>query len=76
MFFCTQAKPSDLAKNWGLSYMGNLTGSLFMVGLVAASGVMAYNALPVTLATYKCGLGFMEVRCRQARGTGGRGGPG
>lgn len=59
-----KVKVKDLLKNWSLSYTGNFIGSLFMVGLVTASGVMAYNALPVTVATYKCSLGLMEAFSR------------
>ncbi|GFR41208.1 hypothetical protein Agub_g1878 [Astrephomene gubernaculifera] len=59
-----KAKINHLIKNWTLSYAGNLAGSLFVVALLSASGVLAYNAMPATLATFKCGLPLMEAFTR------------
>lgn len=50
----------DVARNWGWSYVGNFIGSLLVVGLVMASGVMAVGSgsalTSVKIATGKVGL--------------------
>lgn len=59
----------QLAKNWFWSYLGNLLGSLALVGLVVASGVFASPAVPshataLAVAAAKTGLSFKAAFAR------------
>ncbi|GFR49011.1 hypothetical protein Agub_g11032 [Astrephomene gubernaculifera] len=54
----------QLLKNWVLSYAGNLVGSLAMVAAVHATGILASNSLPVTMATAKTSLSLTQVLTR------------
>lgn len=49
-------------KNWTWSYLGNLIGSLLMVGLVAASGLLSSSLISANMAVAKTSLPFGQVR--------------
>ncbi|KXZ54552.1 hypothetical protein GPECTOR_4g617 [Gonium pectorale] len=59
-----QATMGQLIKNWVVSYLGNIVGSLAMVAAVMATGLFATNQLPVQMATMKANLSFVEVMSR------------
>ncbi|KAG2483579.1 hypothetical protein HYH03_017586 [Edaphochlamys debaryana] len=59
-----KATMAQLWKNWIVSYAGNFVGSIAMVYAVVATGLLATNALPVTMATAKANLAFGEVLSR------------
>jgi len=50
-----------LAKNWFWSYIGNFIGSLLMVGLVVASGLLAGNQMPANMAVAKTSLPWAQA---------------
>ena len=63
-----KATPSQLVKNWAVSYAGNALGSALVVALVAASGVMAASKAPAAVAVAKTSLTFAQVRaCARLR---------
>lgn len=61
-----KATPSQLVKNWVVSYAGNALGAALVVALVAASGVMAASTAPAAVAVVKTSLTFAQV-CACAR---------
>lgn len=56
-----QASFSQLAKNWLLSYSGNLIGSLAVVALVMATGVLDGAVAPMKTAVAKTSLTWSQV---------------
>jgi formate/nitrite transporter FocA (FNT family) len=48
-------------KNWTWSYLGNLVGSLLMVVLVAATGLLAASPVPANMAVAKTAIPFTQV---------------
>ncbi|EFJ43734.1 hypothetical protein VOLCADRAFT_106673 [Volvox carteri f. nagariensis] len=59
-----KADVKDLAKNWIWSYVGNLIGSLLMVALVAASGLLAASPVPANMAVAKTAIPFGQAVVR------------
>eukprot|EP00198_Chlamydomonas_reinhardtii_P007362 XP_001696698.1 high affinity nitrite transporter [Chlamydomonas reinhardtii] len=59
-----KATPKDLAKNWFWSYAGNAVGSLLMVGLVAATGLLATSPVAANMAVAKSALPFGQALVR------------
>ncbi|GLC67464.1 hypothetical protein PLESTF_000560300 [Pleodorina starrii] len=59
-----KAQVKDLAKNWIWSYTGNLIGSLLMVGLVAATGLLASSPVPANMAVAKTAIPFGQALFR------------
>ena len=55
----------QLLRNWAVSYGGNFTGALALVGLVAASGAFSEAAAvgPCSIAEYKCHHTWLQVPC-------------
>lgn len=56
-----KASMSQLAKNWALSYAGNFVGSLLMVYLVVATGLLATAPAPLNIAVAKTSLSFSQA---------------
>jgi formate/nitrite transporter len=61
----------QMLRNWTAVYLGNLAGSLLLVGLVGASGLLFRNGVPTdvgalagTVAMAKLNLSFGEAFCR------------
>lgn len=53
----------DLLKNWAVSWTGNFIGSLAVLAVVMATGLLpAGTAAPVKVALAKTSLTFTEVR--------------
>lgn len=50
--------------NWFWSYTGNFIGSILMVALVAATGILAGNPVPVNMATMKTSIPFWTCLAR------------
>lgn len=48
----------QLVSNWAAAYLGNLVGSLAMVSMVQATGILVNNALPAALAAAKMSLSW------------------
>ena len=48
-------------KNWAVSYVGNFVGSLFMVQMVALTGIFAAAPAAVKIAAAKTSLTFLQV---------------
>lgn len=60
-----------MLQNWGVVYLGNLAGSLLLVLLVCASGLLVRNGAPTEVGAYaatvaeaKLALSFGEAFCR------------
>lgn len=53
-----RVKVARLLQNWGLSFLGNLLGSLLVVKLVLACGVLSVGGPAAGMAAMKVGLGF------------------
>ena len=51
----------QLAKNWSVSYIGNLLGSLLIVSLVAATGLLTTSSAAVGMAVAKTSIPFSAV---------------
>ncbi|GIL83215.1 hypothetical protein Vretimale_11271 [Volvox reticuliferus] len=62
--FEKKASWAQLLKNWFVSYAGNFVGSIGMVAAVVATGLLATNNLPVSMAIAKSNLTFTEVLSR------------
>ena len=58
-----KADMRQLAKNWLFSYAGNFAGSLLLVGLVVATGLLATAQAPLNIAVAKSSLSFSQVPC-------------
>jgi formate/nitrite transporter len=63
--FSGKVKFKRVARNWGLVYLGNLAGSLLLVGLIYVSGYWKVNgslvgAAALETAVYKVNLSFLE----------------
>lgn len=56
-----KASVRGLAKNWALSYAGNFAGSLLMVWLVVATGLLAAAPAPLSIAVAKTSLSFSQA---------------
>ena len=55
-----------MLRNWGLVYLGNLLGSLFIAALVVHTGAMSYSAndlggMTIRIAASKTSLGFTQA---------------
>lgn len=59
-----KANMKQLAKSWGASFAGNLVGTTLLVGIVAATGLMATAQAPVYTATAKTSLTFVQAFTR------------
>eukprot|EP01023_Acetabularia_acetabulum_P002726 TRINITY_DN1113_c0_g1_i1.p2 TRINITY_DN1113_c0_g1~~TRINITY_DN1113_c0_g1_i1.p2 ORF type:complete len:323 (+),score=93.44 TRINITY_DN1113_c0_g1_i1:582-1550(+) len=59
-----KANIGQLMKSWIVSYGANLLGSLFIVYMVAASGVLATAAAPKAMAVAKTSLTFTQAFSR------------
>ena len=67
--FSRRITPRQLARNWGLVYLGNLAGSLAVVLLIYlgrwwAQEDMAFGATAISAANHKVGLSFPEIFVR------------
>jgi formate/nitrite transporter len=56
-----KATPAQLAKSWGLSYTGNLVGSLFMAAMVTAGGTLSSSGAAAAVAVAKTSLSFKSA---------------
>ena len=56
-----KADMRQLAKNWAYSYAGNFAGSLLLVGLVVATGLLATAPAPLNIAVAKSSLSFGQA---------------
>ena len=56
-----KASLKQLAKNWVFSYAGNFVGSLLMVYLVVATGLLASVPAPLNIAVAKTSLSFPQA---------------
>lgn len=62
-------KLSDLARNWAVSWAGNFIGSLAVLAVVLATGLLpAGSAAPIKVALAKTSLSFGEVGGVDGRG--------
>lgn len=59
-----KASVGQLIKNWFWSYSGNFIGSLFLVAMVAASGVLAGSTYPIKTAIAKSSLTWSQAFIR------------
>ncbi|GBF90430.1 nitrite transporter [Raphidocelis subcapitata] len=59
-----KASLPQLAKNWALSYVGNLVGAATLVALVGATGLMAAHPAPIAAAVSKTSLTFAQAFSR------------
>lgn len=59
-----KANVGDLLRNWLLSFTGNFVGSLLIVGLAAASGVLDGSAFAAKTAAAKCSLTWTQAFVR------------
>lgn len=57
-----KASWGGLAKNWGVSYVGNLVGSLLLAWLAWQAGLWASNPAATSMAVAKTGLAFWPVQ--------------
>lgn len=67
--FSRRITPLQLARNWGLVYLGNLAGSLAVVLLIYlgrwwAQEDMAFGATAISAANHKVNLSFPEIFVR------------
>ena len=68
--FNGKATVNQLAQNWGISYFGNMIGTLIIITLMSLGGVFPYQASGVLkMALPKVGLTFTQVSssCYQGR---------
>ena len=60
--FNGKATVNQLAQNWGISYFGNMIGTLIIITLMSLGGVFPYQASGVLkMALPKVGLTFTQV---------------
>jgi len=59
-----KATTGQLAKSWGVSYLGNFIGSVFFALLVAAGGTLVGGGASVAAATMKTSLPFKQAFVR------------
>lgn len=57
-----RASIAQIAKNWVISYAGNLIGSLFVIKLLALTGLAVAGPAAMKIAAAKTSLTFTEVR--------------
>ena len=60
-WFEKRASLAQIAKNWSISYTGNLVGSLFVIKLLALTGLTVAGPAAMKIAAVKTGLTFTEV---------------
>lgn len=61
-----KVKISHMLKNWGIVYIGNLIGSIFIAYMIVESGLLnsgdhMLGAITIKIAAYKIGLPFMSA---------------